>query len=100
MNIEIKTENEVLTMIIKGEVDTITANEFEAKIQEVLAADYKQVVVDCSEMEYISSSGLRGFLILQKGMITKGGKCVVRSLTDFISELFKITGFSAILTVE
>ncbi len=100
MEIKISQKENLLTMSIDGRVDTVTAKDFEVEIQKVLESGANEVVVECEKMSYVSSSGLRGFLILQKGITQKGGKLTLKGLSDPIKEVFKITGFAAIFKIE
>ena len=83
---------------IIGRLDTVTAPELEATIDSC-AAGIKELVLDCSALEYVSSAGLRVILKSQKLMNTQG----VMKLThvnETIMEVFDITGFADILTIE
>lgn len=57
------------------------------------------IELDCSELEYISSSGLRLFLTLQKSVNARGGKLVIKNMNSQIKEIFNMTGFSRIMTI-
>ena len=100
MDIQIKQNEENVSIIIDGRIDTITAKDFEVKVKEVLALDAKKIAVDCEKLAYISSSGLRTFLILQKGANAKGASVVLQHLAEPIKEVFKITGFASIFNIE
>lgn len=82
----------------KGRIDTTTAPEFDAAIQEVLPGA-TQLVIDLVDLAYISSAGLRALLAAQKAM-SKQGKMIVRNVNDTIAEIFDVTGFMDILTLE
>ncbi len=86
---------------VEGRVDTTTAKDFETEVQTVLQdAECTNVIVDCAGLSYVSSSGLRVFLVLQKGMNAKKGKLVLKNMNAPIKEVFKITGFASIFTIE
>ncbi len=89
-----------IVVTIEGRIDTTTAKGLEELVAELLQDECSSIVIDCEKMSYISSSGLRAFLILQKGINTKKGKLVLRSMSDQIKEVFKITGFTSIFTIE
>ncbi len=98
MTIEKKLENETLKVALEGRLDTTTAPELET----ALSADMeglKELVFDFEKLEYISSAGLRILLACQKQM-NKQGKMIVRNVHDEIMEVFDITGFADILTIE
>lgn len=101
MNVEIiKQDNGEVTLKVDGRVDTVTAKNFETSAMAVLKENPSQIVMDCSELAYVSSSGLRVFLMLQKGVNAAGIKMRIINMSDAIKQVFKITGFSSILTIE
>ncbi len=97
---EIKKEQNgaALSLALTGRLDTVTAPELEAEIR-ALPADVTELNFDFKELEYISSAGLRVLLAAQKEMNTKG-KMVIKNVSDSIMEIFTITGFTDILTIE
>lgn len=87
-----------LNLTMEGRLDTTTAPELEAELKASL--DYvTELVFDFSELEYLSSAGLRVILAAQKTM-NKQGKMIIRHVNDTIMEVFEITGFVDILTIE
>lgn len=58
------------------------------------------VVVDCTGMSYICSSGLRAFLSLNKSITSKGGKLIIRHLEPLVKDVFDMSGFSQIFNIE
>jgi anti-sigma B factor antagonist len=96
MNITKKVNGETMTVSIKGRLDTSTAPEFETFMNENLA-EVGNLILDCEGLEYISSAGLRVLLFAQKKMKDSLKLVNVREL---IMEVFDITGFSDILTIE
>lgn len=87
-----------LTILVSGRLDTTTAPTLETEIQASLD-NVTSLFIDFSSLEYISSAGLRVILMAQKIMNTKG-TMVIKGANDDIKEIFEITGFSDILTVE
>lgn len=90
-----KTDNYTLIGIV-GRIDTVTAVEFEKAVSQALVTEDHAIVIDCSGMDYISSSGLRVFLMLQKKMSAKKGLLHLCCLQPNIREIFDISGFSGI----
>lgn len=84
---------------VTGRLDTANSDDFEKKMQPLLQGGTPDIEVDCSELEYISSSGLRLFLTLQKSVNARSGKLVIRNMKDQIKEIFNMTGFSRIMTI-
>lgn len=98
LNIEKKPNGQELTIALEGRLDTTTAPELEGELKEDLGgAD--RLTVDLSALEYISSAGLRVLLSAQKTMNKKGGM-VVKNANEAVMEIFEVTGFSDILTIE
>ena len=87
-----------LCVALEGRLDTTTAPELEASLKEDLDT-VTELIIDLAKLEYISSAGLRVLLAAQKTMI-KQGSMVVTHPNDVISEIFGVTGFSTILTIE
>ncbi|MFI3333383.1 MAG: STAS domain-containing protein [Rikenellaceae bacterium] len=101
MNVEvIKQDSGEVTLKVDGRIDTVTAKSFEASAMSVLSEKPSQIVMDCSELAYVSSSGLRVFLMLQKGVNAAGTKMRIINMSDAIKQVFKITGFASILNIE
>ena len=98
LNISKELEGNKLTVRLSGRLDTTTAPEFEAFIKENLES-VSELVIDLAELEYISSAGLRVLLAAQKIML-KQGSMVVTNPNEVISEIFEVTGFTDILTIE
>lgn len=87
-----------LTLALEGRLETTTAPELEAVLKEELDG-LTALIFDFSKLEYISSAGLRVILAAQKAMSKQGSMKVV-NVNDIITEIFEITGFSEILTIE
>lgn len=98
MTIEKTKENEKVTLTVSGRLDTTTAPELEAALDEVLE-NTKELIFNLENLEYISSAGLRVILKAQKSMNTKGSMKLT-GVNDSIIEVFDITGFLDILTIE
>ena len=98
MTIEKKIENGNVTIKVSGRLDTTTAPELEAALDEVLE-NTKELIFNLENLEYISSAGLRVILKAQKAMNTKGSMKLT-GVNDSIMEVFDITGFLDILTIE
>lgn len=89
---------EALNIELEGRLDTTTAPQLEAVLKTDLEG-IKELNFDFSKLEYISSAGLRVLLKAQKTMSQQGGM-VIKNVCDDIMEVFEITGFADILTVE
>lgn len=98
MNVELNKQNDLLTVTLKGRLDTNTSPALEDIITN-LDKDIKDLVINIKDLEYISSAGLRVLLAAQKKM-NKIGSMKVINVCDSIMEIFEITGFIDILVIE
>lgn len=95
----IKQENgENLTIALVGRLDTATAPQLESELKQSLDG-VKNLVLDLEKLEYMSSAGLRLLLSSQKQM-SKQGTMKVIHVNEVIMDIFEVTGFSDILTIE
>ena len=98
LNIEKNANGADLTLALNGRVDTITAPQLEAVVKESLDG-VTSLVFDMAALEYISSAGLRVLLSAQKVM-NKQGEMKLTHVSEPVMEIFDVTGFSDILTIE
>ena len=94
-----KTKNDaVLTLAIQGRIDTTTAPQLEAELKADIDG-VTELYLDFTGVEYISSAGLRVLLSAQK-LMSRQGKMVLSHVNESVMEVFEVTGFSDILTIE
>ena len=98
LNINKTVENGKATFILEGRLDTVTAPQLEAELKESLDG-LNELILDFDKLEYISSAGLRVLLSAQKAM-SKQGEMKILHVNETIMEIFEVTGFSDILTIE
>ena len=98
MTIEKRINNDALTLIVSGRLDTQTAPELEKELDSILSG-LKELTFDMTNLEYVSSAGLRVILKAQKAMNAQGSMKLT-GVNDSIMEVFDITGFLDILTIE
>ena len=91
-------EEKKLTVALEGRLDTTTAPELETVLNESLEG-VEELVFDFAKLEYISSAGLRVLLAAQKKMNAQGAMKIVE-VNEVIKDVFDVTGFSDILTIE
>ncbi len=96
MNVTVLKSEGYTLVSVEGRVDSTNAGEFEKSMLEVVADGATKIVLDCSELNYISSTGLRIFLIVQKKMMANKGQFCLCGLQAGIKEIFDISGFSSI----
>lgn len=99
MNIQIEQEGNTIVARLAGRLDTAAAAEITPDIQALAEQANKHIVLDCSELAYISSSGLRLFLTLRKESAAKGGKLQVRNINADIRQVFMMTGFISLFDI-
>ncbi len=99
MEIKINKLPDKTYVTLNGRIDSTNADQFQNDIFALLEGDCKFVDIDCSEMSYTSSQGLRVFLLLQKSLIERHGNLVMRNMNPHVKEVFDITGFSNIITI-
>ncbi len=98
LNIKKSIEDGSAAFALEGRLDTVTAPELETALKESLDG-VKKLTLDFAELEYISSAGLRVLLAAQKTM-NKQGEMKLINVGETIMEIFEVTGFSNILTIE
>lgn len=98
MTIEKTANAKELTLAVSGRLDTTTAPQLEAELKASIGG-VELLVLDFAGLEYLSSAGLRVLLSAQKVM-NKQGSMVVRNVNETIQEIFEVTGFCDILTIE
>ena len=98
LNINKTAENGTLTIALEGRLDTVTAPALEQELRNSLEG-VTELDFDLAKLEYISSAGLRVLLLAQKEMNVRG-EMKVRRVNEIVSEIFELTGFNDILTIE
>lgn len=99
MKILTNTINEKLVLTLEGRLDTNTSPQLEEGLNNSLQG-ITELIFDFESLIYISSAGLRIILATQKKMNESGGKMVVKNVNDSIMDIFEMTGFVDILTIE
>ena len=98
MNIIKTVEGTTMNLALEGRLDTTTPPQLEEELKRSIEG-VTELNLDFAKLEYLSSAGLRVILAAQKTM-NKQGKMVIRNVNETIMEVFEVTGFSDILTVE
>ena len=100
MEVHITETKGTMTARLVGRLDTPAAVEVTHEIQPLLDHAEKTLVLDCSELTYISSSGLRIFLSIRKAAAAAGGKVVIEGLSSQIRQVFMMTGFLQLFEIK
>ena len=98
MTIEKNLNGNELTVAIVGRLDTTTAPQLEAEFKQNISS-VEKLVLDFAGLDYLSSAGLRVLLAAQKVM-NKQGEMILKNVNETINEIFEVTGFIDILTIE
>ena len=100
MNATIEELEDKFLVTLEGELDTAAAADVENKLQPLYTANGKDVVIDCSQLEYIASSGLRILISILKGAKSGGSRVTISGMNDDIKDVFKLTGFIDLFDFE
>ncbi len=99
MDITITKQDDKTLVTLNGRIDTTNADKFHNDLLPLMQGENPDIDIDCSGMTYTSSQGLRMFLLLQKSVIARHGKMLMRNMNPQVKEVFDITGFSNIITI-
>lgn len=99
MNVTINQEENKYNVVLEGRLDTTNADQFQKDITPLMQSGKSEIILDCTDMEYTSSQGLRMFLMLQKYVNQQGGIMEMRNMRPQVKEVFDITGFSSIIKI-
>ena len=99
MEVKFNKQDSHLTVIISGNIDTVTAPELDAKLQENIAG-VKDIVLDFAAVDYISSAGLRVILMTNQLMEDVDGNMTVKNVNEDVRDVFEMTGFDSLLNLE
>ena len=101
MDFKIEEKEKDLTLVFSGKLDSITAPQAEDQVLPMLENNvYETITIDCTDLEYIASSGLRILISVLKGAKAGGSKVIIKNLNDDIKEVFKLTGFINLFEFE
>ena len=100
MKVDSHRENGKIFLKIAGRIDTVTAVDFQKEMELYIKYETKpDIEIDCTDLEYTSSQGLRTFLVSQKAVAEKNGSMVLINMRPEVKEVFDITGFSNIIKI-
>lgn len=100
MEISRKEKGGVVFVTIKGRLDADNAMEAEKTVNSVLEGNTNRILFDLGALDYLSSAGLRVLLSAAKEMKRRDGKIVLCSLTEFVREIFEVSGFESLIPIE
>lgn len=99
MNVKNEKIQNFTVLRIKGRIDTLRSSGLEDEVNQIFDKGETNLIFNCNEMNYISSSGLRVFLVAQKKAISLNGKLYLCNLQPGIQEIFRISGFSNLFKI-
>lgn len=99
MQIHETRQSEVLILVVTGQLDTVSAPQFEARLLAAIDKGEQRLCVDCGALNYVNSAGLKAFLVAAKQLEGCGGKMVLCDLQPPVRAIFDIIGFSQIMTL-
>lgn len=100
MKTTIQENEKEIVAVLAGELDTATAPEFETAMQPLFQCEGRDIVIDCTGLEYIASSGLRVLLNILKAAKASGSRVVLRNVNEIIRDVFDLTGFTHLFEFE
>lgn len=99
MEARMEEKDGITVLMIKGRLDTTNVEQFQSDIDPLMKCEHPNIEIDCAELEYTSSQGLRSFLSLQKSVNQRGGTMLMKNMHPQVKEVFDITGFSNIIKI-
>lgn len=99
MKTEIIVSDKQVTAVFNGRLDTPSAVQTAEDVKPLLEVEGKEIILDCTELEYISSSGLRIFLTIRKEAASHGCKVIVKNINADIRQVFMMTGFVSLFEI-
>ena len=100
MEVTINRQDDKTNVVFAGRLDTPSSQEVSNALEPVVADAKGTIVLDCKDLEYISSSGLRIFLTVRKAAAAQGGTVIVKGMRDAIRNIFMMTGFLNLFQIE
>ena len=100
LNITINEQSERLVAALSGDLDNAASTQAKRSLEPVFERTDCDVVIDCTELNYISSSGLRIILDIFKHTRSNGHKAILRNLSEDVKEVFDLSGFLQLFTIE
>jgi len=99
MKVNISNQEGKTIVRLDGRLDTSNVEQFQQDIAPLMQGEKPNIEIDCTGMTYTSSQGLRMFLMMQKSVMSRGGKMVMIHMNPQVKEVFDITGFSNIIAI-
>jgi len=99
MEIKYNVNGDQVDVVLEGELDTPATVEIQAEIDKILEYAEKKIVIDCSKLSYIASSGLRQFISIYKKCSSEGGHLTLKNVVPDVMEIFAVTNFDRVFDI-
>ena len=99
MQIHETKQDEVLVVTVQGQLDTVSAPQFEARLLALIDGGERRICIDCGPLSYVNSAGLKAFLVAAKQLDAIGGKMILCDLSSAVRMVFEMIGFTQIMTL-
>jgi len=93
------TDNQI-SAFLSGDMDTVASEEIKQSVDELLLHSSKKIVIDCSELSYIASNGLRQLIMIYKKTKADGGHLTLKKVSPEVMEVFKVTNFDKVFDFQ
>lgn len=100
VTINISTQDDAVFATLAGRLDTAASVQFSADMEPLMDSADRRIILDCTDLQFVSSSGLRLLLMLRKATIAKGGSVTIRNVSPDVAQVFSITGFYSLFDFE
>ena len=100
MKTTVEDKDGVITVVFEGQMDTKSTPQVEEDLKPLFDSDSLEIVIDCTNLEYVASSGLRVFLSIALDTQSKGKHVTIKGLNSFVSNLFEMSGFTDLFDIE
>ena len=100
MKTTVEEKDGVITVVFEGRMDTKSTPEVEEDLKPLFDSESQEIVIDCSNLEYVASSGLRVLLSIAIDSQSKGKHVTIKRINSFVSNLFEMSGFTDLFDFE
>jgi anti-sigma B factor antagonist len=100
MKTTVEDKDGVITVVFEGQMDTKSTPQVEEDLKPLFDSDSLEIVIDCTNLEYVASSGLRVFLSIALDTQSKGKHVTIKGMNSFVSNLFEMSGFTDLFDIE
>lgn len=95
-----KSDTNSITVTLNGELNTLAAQQFAKDVEPLMVETGKEIIMDFTNLSFISSAGMRTLLLLNKNTIAKNGKIVIVGMSEDIKQIFALTGFDQMFEIK